>query len=77
MSLQRIGAFHLDRVLRRENGEWLIHAMSHAKDGDVSLLHGLEKRRLGARRRAIDFVGEHDVGEDRSALEGELAQAGR
>ena len=29
------------------------------------LLHRLEQRRLRLGRRAVDFVGEHDVGEDR------------
>jgi len=33
------------------------------------LLHGLEERRLRLGRRAVDFVGQHHVREDRSRLE--------
>ena len=33
------------------------------------LLHRLEQRRLRLRRRAVDLVREHDVGEDRARLE--------
>ncbi len=52
--------------------------MGDAEHGDTAFLHGFEKRRLRPRRRAIDFVGEHDVREDRSPLEDELAlSAGR
>jgi hypothetical protein len=48
------------------------------KNSDTAFLHGFEERRLRPWRRAIDFVGEHDVREDRSALEDELAlSAGR
>ena len=41
-------------------------------DGDLALLHRLEQRRLGLRRRAVDLVGEHDVGEDAAGPELEL-----
>ena len=41
----------------------------------VALLHRLEQPGLHARRRAVDLVGEEDVGEDRAALEHELAAA--
>ena len=37
-------------------------------DGDASLLHGFEKRRLRLRRCAVHLVGEQDIGEDRSRL---------
>ena len=39
----------------------------------VPLLHRLEQRRLRARRRAVDLVGEQDVREDDAALEDLLA----
>jgi hypothetical protein len=39
----------------------------------LTLLHGLEQRALGTRRRAVDFVREHDVGDDRPGTELELA----
>ena len=70
---QRIGALHLDRVLGRETEERHVERMGDAEHGDAALLHRFEKRRLRPRRRAIDFVGEHDVREDRSPLEDELA----
>ena len=41
------------------------------------LLHRLEQRRLRLRRRAVDFVGQHDVGEDRTGREHHLPAAGR
>ena len=37
-----------------------------AADGDLAFLHGFEQRGLGLGRRAVDFVGQHDVGEDRA-----------
>ena len=35
-------------------------------DGDLALLHALEQAGLRLRRRAVDLVDEHDVGEDRA-----------
>ncbi len=63
---QRIGAFELDRVLRREHVERLLELIGAPLDRDAVLLHRLEQRRLRLRRRAVDLVGEHDVGEDRA-----------
>ena len=40
---------------------------------DLALLHRLQQRRLGLRRRAVDLVGEQDVREHRPAPELELA----
>ena len=44
-----------------------------AVDRDLALLHRLEQRRLRLRRRAVDLVGEHDVGEHAAGAELELA----
>ena len=74
---QRIGAFELDRVLRREDVERLFELIRAALDGDAVLLHRFEQRRLRLRRRAVDFVGEDDVGEDRPGREHHLPAAGR
>ena len=74
---QRIGAFELDRVLRREDEERLVERVGAALDRDAVLLHRLEQRRLGFRRRAVDFVREHDVREDRPRGEHHLAASGR
>jgi hypothetical protein len=45
---QWVGAFLLQRVLRRQHMERLGQVMAHAGDGDVALLHGLQQGRLGA-----------------------------
>ena len=73
---QRIGAFQLDRVLRREHEERLGQLVGLALHGDPVLLHRLEQRRLRLRRRAVDFVREHDVREDRARREHHLAATG-
>ena len=39
---------------------------SSSADGHLVLLHGLQQRGLRLRRRAVDLVGQHDVGEDRA-----------
>ena len=39
--------------------------MANAGGGDLVFLHGLEQGGLGLGRRAVDFVGEDDVGKDR------------
>ena len=44
-------------------------------DGDAAFLHGLQKRRLGARAGAVDFVGHEQLCEDRPAHEAEGAAA--
>ena len=46
-----------------------------AEHGDAAFLHGFEQGGLGFRRGAVDFVGQHDVGEQRAGLENELAAA--
>ena len=63
---QRIRAFLLDRVLRREHEQRPLEIEAHAADRDLILLHRLEQRRLRLRRRAVDLVGEDDVREDRA-----------
>ncbi len=37
--------------------------------GHLAFIHGFEQCRLGLGRGAIDLVGQHDVGKNRSALE--------
>ena len=74
---QRVGAFHLERVLRREHEERLLELVGLLRDGDRALAHRLEQRRLRLRRRAVDLVGEHDVREDRALLELEALAARR
>jgi len=43
---------------------------------DGALLHRLEQRGLRLRRRAVDLVRQHEIGEDRPRPEGELPRAG-
>ena len=70
---QRVGAFGLDRVLRRHHQERRGHAVRLAGDRDLVLLHHLEQRALHLRRRAVDLVGEQQVGEHRPERRVELA----
>jgi hypothetical protein len=70
---QRIGAFELDRVLGREHEERPVQRIGPPRRRDVVLLHCLEQRRLGLRRRPVDLVGEDDLREDRSVHETEGA----
>jgi hypothetical protein len=69
---QRVGALVLDRVLRRADDERVGQQPGRAVDRHLPLLHRLEQRRLRLRRRAVDLVGEQQVGEDRARAEGEL-----
>jgi hypothetical protein len=43
--------------------------MRRARGGDRSLLHRFEQRRLRLRRRAIDFIREQKLREERAAAE--------
>ena len=63
---QRIGAFLLDRVLRGQHEERVGQLVADAADGDLPFLHGFEQGGLRLRRRAVDFVGENHVGEQRA-----------
>ena len=72
---QRIGALHLDRVLRGQHEERLRQRVLLLGDGDAVLLHRLEQRRLRLGRGAVDLVGQHEVAEDRSLLEAEAPLA--
>ena len=63
---QRVGAFVLDRVLRREDEERRPELACLALGRHLPLLHRLEQRGLRLRRGAVDLVGEQEVGEDRA-----------
>jgi hypothetical protein len=58
--------------MRREHEERLLELVGGLRDRDRAFAHRLEQRGLRLRRGAVDLVGEHDVREDRSALELEL-----
>lgn len=74
---QRVGAFEFDGILRGEDEKRIGQPPRRAEQRDRLLLHGFEQRRLRLRRGAVDFVGEHDVGEDRSRMERQFTHAGR
>ena len=74
---QGIGALELDRVLRRDHHERRAERVGDAVDRHLALLHRLEQRGLGLRRRAVDLVGEDDVGEHAAGPELELAASSR
>ena len=74
---QRVGALVLDRVLGGEHEERVGQRVRLAVDGHLALLHRLQQRRLGLRRRAVDLVREHEAGEHRAGPEDELAAAQR
>ena len=63
----------LERVLCREHMERRRNIVALAGDRDVVLLHGLQQRRLGAGRGAVDLVGHQELGEDRALDETEGA----
>ena len=70
---QRVGALHLDGVLRRHDDEGRLQGVGRAVDRDLALLHRLEQRRLGLGGGAVDLVADDDVGEDRAGPELEAA----
>ena len=72
---QRIGAFLLDGVLRGQHEERVGQLVPHAAHGDLPLLHRLEQRGLRLRGRAVDFVGQDHVAEQRAFEEAEIARA--
>src|SRR3990170_1431103 len=71
---QRVRAFVLDRILRREHDERARQGMRLPLEGRLPLLHRLEERGLRLRRRAVDLVREQDVREHRPLAEHELAR---
>ncbi len=71
---QRIGAFLLQRILRRQHMERTRQVVAMAGDADMIFLHRLQQRRLRARRGAVDFVGHQQLGEHRPLDEAEGAR---
>src|SRR5207237_1318207 len=67
-----VGAFLLDRVLRRQDKERLPQIEGLPADRHLLFLHRLEQRRLHLGGRPIDLVGEHQVREQRAFLRIEL-----
>ena len=63
---QRVHALGLDRVLRGEDEEGRGDGVARPADGHLPLGHDLEQGRLHLGWRAVDLVGEHEVGHDRT-----------
>ena len=74
---QRVGALLLDGILGGEHEEGRGQVVGLAADGHLPLLHGLQQRGLGLGRRAVDLVGQDDVGEHRPLHEAEHPLPGR
>ena len=72
---KRVGSFHLQRILSRQDQERIDQRVGLSGNGDGPLLHCFQQRRLCLRRGPVDFVGQHDVGEERSLLQREFAAA--
>ena len=70
---QRIGAFLLQRVLRRQHMERARQIVALASHRHVIFLHGLQQRRLRARAGAVDLVRHQQLREDRPAHKAERA----
>lgn len=73
---ERVSALVFHRVLGGGHQERLGEGTGCAVDGHLPLFHRFEQGRLGFGRRAVDLVGEQEVGEDGARLEGELGAAG-
>ena len=69
---QRVRALLLDRILSREHQERIVELVRVLADRDGVLLHGLQQRGLHLRGRAVDFIGQNHVREDRPLLGLEL-----
>ena len=72
---ERIRPFLLDRVLRGQHEKRLAQKERLAAERHLLLLHRLEQRRLDLGRSAVDFVRQHEVGEQRALLRVELLRA--
>ena len=73
---ERIDALRLDRVLGGHDQERLRHREGATSDGDLSLRHRLEQRRLDPRGCAIDLVDQDQVGHDRPGFDVEDLRRG-
>jgi hypothetical protein len=73
---QRIGAGLLDRILRGQHEERLRQRAGHAGMADGALGHRFEQRGLGLGRRAVELVGQQQLGEHRPLLEAEVPSPG-
>ena len=59
-------AFKLDWVLGGQHQKGARQGHRHPIDRALALLHGLEQGRLGARRSAVNLVGQQHIGKNRA-----------
>jgi hypothetical protein len=69
---QRIGALVFDGILRGEDREIGRQGVGVTVNGDQALLHGLKQGRLGFGGRAVDLIGQQEIGEHRPLDQREL-----
>ena len=72
---QGIGAAELNWILGGNNEKQVCQVTAFAVHAYLVFSHRLQKGRLGARRSAVDFVGEQDIRKDRPLMEMELLVA--
>ena len=70
-----VGPMELDWILGGEHHERGVEGVGLSRDRDLAFLHRLEQRGLNLGRRAVDLVGEDDVGEDGAFVDLELTTA--
>ena len=66
------GALRLHGILRRDDQEGRVERVGRSALGDLALLHAFEQCRLGARRGAVDLIGQQDVRKHGALDEGEF-----
>src|SRR5206468_2376316 len=73
---KRVSTVVFDWILRGDDQERLRQRMSFPIDGDLRFVHGFEQGGLRARRGAVDFVGQNDVGKKRAGTKLKFARVG-
>ena len=73
---QRIGIFLFNWVLCGHHYEQRRHLVGLARHRYRPFSHRLKQGRLHLGRRTVDFVGEYEVGKDRSGIKAELGAIG-
>ena len=69
---ERVRSFELDRVFGRDDEEGARERTRRSVGGNLAFARRFEGRALRSRRRAVDFVGEDDVRENRARDELEI-----
>ena len=71
---QGVGAFLLNRVLRRQHEERFVEFVVHTTGGYSLLLHCLKEGRLGLWWGPVNLIGKKKVGKNRTLHELELTR---